>query len=214
MVYGYKGLSRLGDFDTWIRGQYGGHFQFLTIDGLFAGMLVMFTGLLLDLFPRTSKGSFIFESLTNFKRLLVMIALPVAAVVASVYWPLILVLPKLILTEDFTVEPTSKGDVATPFRIPLDIDLSLHGFPGPLLVLDFLLFEKKFSQETMQKYAPLLALCIGTTYAMWAEYCATKNNYFPYPFLTFSSLPIRVVIYATCTTFSVFVFRALNWLHQ
>ncbi|KAG8814491.1 hypothetical protein FRC17_001109 [Serendipita sp. 399] len=111
-------------------------------------------------------------------------------------------------------EPTSSTAAPALFRIPLDVDIPLHGLPGPLLLLDFFLFEAKFSRKVMTQGAPLLAASIGLTYSTWVEHCATKNGFFPYPFLTLSPFPVRVLIYTTCTAVSLFMLRAANGLHR
>jgi hypothetical protein len=106
----------------------------------------------------------------------------VSAVVAAVYWPMILILPQLMLAEmpvGGTVEPIGEPTSASApafFRIPLDIDMSLHGLPGPFLLLDFLLFEKKYSNRTSNVYAPMLAALVAMTYGTWVEYCSSING--------------------------------------
>lgn len=147
---------------------------------------------------------------------------------------MIMFLPQLMLSQLPTGEPTGEPtsmDAAAFFRIPFDVDMSLHGLPGPFLLLDFLLCEKKYSVKTLNIYAPMLAAAIGITYAIWVEYCASLNGSctsslftaqriftlprpVPYPFLTWSPFPQRVVIYAVCTSFSVLTFRLVNWLHN
>lgn len=221
MLYGYKSLGRLGNFDEWIRSQYGGHSQYLTIDGLFCAIFVMLLGLLGDLFPPQKphsksvdrEASNLVSRLTQLKRLVLLVALPVSVVVATVYWLMILFMPHLMLSDALATEPTVMGE-KTLFRIPLDIDLALHGFPGPFLLLDFFLYEEKFSKTTMDQYAPVLATLVSVFYASWVEYCASYNNIFPYPFLTLSPLPGRIAIYIGCTVFAVTMVRFVNWLHR
>jgi FAR-17a/AIG1-like protein len=62
------------------------------------------------------------------------------------------------------------------FRIPLDIDIPLHGLPGPFLLLDFFLFEQTFSRQAMDRLAPVLAVLLSVTYSSWVEYCASYNG--------------------------------------
>jgi hypothetical protein len=75
--------------------------------------------------------------------------------------------------------PLHEPTLDTPpfFRIPLDIDIPLHGLPGPFLLLDFFLFEKKFSRQAMDQLAPVLAVLLSVTYSSWIEYCASYNGY-------------------------------------
>lgn len=80
------------------------------------------------------------------------------------------------------------------FRIPADIDIPLHGLPGPFLLLDFLLFENKFSRRAINHIAPLLAVVLGVSYSSWVEYCASYNGYCEYlfhPFDLFSQKPLQ-----------------------
>jgi hypothetical protein len=88
---------------------------------------------------------------------------------------MILFMPHLMLSDALSTEPTAMGE-KTLFRIPLDIDLALHGFPGPFLLLDFFLFEEKFSKTTMDRHAPVLATLVSVIYSVWVEYCASYNN--------------------------------------
>lgn len=70
MVYGFKGLARL-EMDRWVQTQYGGHLQFLTIQGyggamtydmhtlilsprLAIALVTMVLSLLVDLLPSVS----------------------------------------------------------------------------------------------------------------------------------------------------------------
>ncbi|KAG5646688.1 hypothetical protein DXG03_002678 [Asterophora parasitica] len=50
MAFGFLSLSSLG-IHEWIQTQHGGHFQFLTIQGLAIAWLTMVAGLLSNLFP-------------------------------------------------------------------------------------------------------------------------------------------------------------------
>lgn len=99
--------------------------------------------------------------------------------IASIYWPLVLFLPTLILQpKGATSEPTSvPGASALDLvRIPLRVDLSLHAVPALSLLLDFLLFEPSYSnQQTTYGAAALSALCT-IWYGWWVERCASKNG--------------------------------------
>lgn len=150
---------------------------------------VMAGGLLQDITPRSM--SEIYRAVSQIKRFLLLLALPVrkipiicivlmfskiSIVVASVYWPLILFAPHLMVAQ----EPVNQPNLDAPpplFRIPLDIDIAMHGLPGPFLLLDFFLLENKFSKETVNKAGPILAAVIGSVYAVWVEYCASYNGF-------------------------------------
>lgn len=51
MIYGYNGLNNLPVISKFINEQYGGHFQYLTIQCLFIAIATTSSGLALDLFP-------------------------------------------------------------------------------------------------------------------------------------------------------------------
>lgn len=135
---------------------------------------VMLTGLLADVL-QTILPRQLFRGLLWIKRHLLLAALPMSVVVAGVYWPLILFAPHLILDSPISEEPDVEFSPPLLY-IPFHIDVSLHGLPGPFLLLDFLLFEKRFSRKTTSQYAPVLAACIGIIYSAWVEYCASHNG--------------------------------------
>lgn len=73
------------------------------------------------------------------------------------------------------MEDPITGAVA-PFRIPILVDLALHGLPGPFLLIDFLFCEAKYSQKMMDQTAPVLAVLCGVVYGIWVEYCGSSNG--------------------------------------
>jgi hypothetical protein len=100
----------------------------------------------------------------------------ISIIVAGVYWPMILFAPHLMIASIPNNQPNL--DAPPPlFRIPLDIDIPMHGLPGPFLLVDFFLLEKKFSKDTVNRSGPMLAAAIGSVYALWIEYCASYNGY-------------------------------------
>ena len=117
------------------------------------------------------------------------------------------------------------------FRIPLHVDLGMHALPGVALVLDFMIFEKRYSDKTARRYALPVAVLATVLYTSWAEHCAKingtckvsssemssrSNGYFlpvPYPFLN-TSFEIRLAIYAGATGIAYGSFRILNALHS
>ncbi|KAJ7343595.1 FAR-17a/AIG1-like protein [Mycena albidolilacea] len=197
MSYGYNALHGLG-INTWISSQYGGHFQYLTIQGLAVAWLTMVVGLLEDFFP-SIKG------VRAVKRGLFIVALPVATVISSIYWTLLLCAPNLILQE----MPSGES----PVWLPLRIDLSLHAVPCVALLADFMIFERKYGRKAIQYVAPALSLLCTLWYGWWVEYCASMNGTFPYPFLTLNPFEIRLRIYAGAGAVACLSFYALNALH-
>ncbi|KAL1740628.1 FAR-17a/AIG1-like protein [Schizophyllum fasciatum] len=208
MAYGYNSLSGL-PLDKYISTQYGGHSRFLTIQGLAAAFLTMILSLLNDLFPGIS-------ALRTTKRALMMVALPVSIVVSSIYWTLLNIAPFLLLAKEEPGEATpSSSEMLALMRIPFDIDLALHAVPAVSLLLDFFLFERKYSESAVRNGAPVAVVLSTIGYSSWAEHCAKHTNgVFPYPFLTESPFWGRVCIYAGAGAIAYFSFLRLNKLHR
>lgn len=207
MTYGFISLRRL-PMDGLIRAQKGGHFQFLTIQGLAVAWLTMVLSLGCDSLPS-------FAVLRTAKRASLMIALPLAFVISTVYWSLLLFLPSLILQRRLPglSESSSSSTLPELVWIPFNIDFPLHLAPVITLLADFFFFEKKYTKKQVQIGAPLVVLACGTCYACWVEYCASYNNTFPYPFLTENPLNIRVGIYIFVSFLAWGCFRLMNALH-
>ncbi|KAJ7063190.1 FAR-17a/AIG1-like protein [Mycena amicta] len=199
MAYGYRALHTLPISD-WISSQYGGHLQFLTIQGLVIAWMTMSVGALEDVFPFV-------PGLGSLKRGLFILALPVATIVASIYWTLILAFPHLILQ----AMPSQALESA---MIPLSIDLCVHAVPCLSLLVDFMFFERKYGQTAMVYVAPLLSLAFTVWYGWWVELCAQHNGTFPYPFLTLNPFEIRLRIYAGAGLVAWLWFYALNAVHK
>ncbi|KIY65647.1 hypothetical protein CYLTODRAFT_400128 [Cylindrobasidium torrendii FP15055 ss-10] len=182
--------------DIWIRTQYAGHMQFLTILGVLGTLACMSAAVLHDL-----TGLKAFHCA---KRILLKASMPTEAIIAGVYWSLLLFYPSLILP------PSNEGNIGETFSPPdIKVDMALHAVPGLALVLDFFLFETKFNKSVL----PLL-LGVTASYSCWAEFCASKNGFFPYPFLTLSPLPGRIGIYSAVTVIAWASFTGLNKLHS
>ncbi|KAF9023872.1 hypothetical protein BDZ89DRAFT_1069534 [Hymenopellis radicata] len=206
MVWGFQALQSL-PITALLETQYGGHFQFLTIQALFVSIFAMAVAALVDVFPSVS-------GLRTTKRALLMVAMPLESVVASVYWPLMMFLPYAILQAEAAEnsEPTFSTEMIKLARIPLPIDLALHAVPAASLLLDFILSEKKYSKSAESYAMPLVGAC-ALLYSSWAEYCASINGHFPYPFLTDNPFGIRVVIYAGASGIAYWSFHLVNHLH-
>ncbi|KAH7923523.1 hypothetical protein BV22DRAFT_578216 [Leucogyrophana mollusca] len=206
MAYGFLSLKSL-PIDEWISSQKGGHYQYLTIQGLATAWLTMVVSVACDILPPIS-------ALRRVKRALLMIALPLTVVISIVYWSLLLFFPNLILQKEILEnEPSSAPAVPNLVRIPLEVDLSLHAVPFMSMVADFMLFEQKYTKKQARYGAPLLVLLYGIWYASCVEYCATFNGMFPYPFLTENPFEIRVGIYLTVASLAWGCFRVINALH-
>lgn len=160
-----------------------------------------------------------------------MIAMPLAVVISSIYWSLILFAPSLILIQDpRSAEPSSAAPAI--FRIPLEVDLALHAVPGISLFLDFFLFEKRYSKKQALYGGSAVAIMSTVWYASWVEYFAKFNgtckssssvpnahlthilsNEVPYPFLN-DVLEVRASIYGGATLIALVSFWLLNAVHR
>lgn len=105
-----------------------------------------------------------------------MLALPLAVVIATIYWSLMFFMPELILMRSPIAEPSSSNAMPKLLRLPLSHDLALHAVPGAALILDFVLFEKKYGKSEVTFGAPLITVLAGLWYACWVEYCASYNG--------------------------------------
>ncbi|GJE95192.1 FAR-17a/AIG1-like protein [Phanerochaete sordida] len=209
MTYAWFELDHLPN-NAFVEKQKGGHFQFLTIQGLVVAWVTMVLSLSADLFPSV-------EVIRKAKRAVFMIAMPLATVISTIYWGLLLFMPHLILRapEKGEWQPqVPSDDVPDLLRVPIKLDLALHAVPGTALILDFFLFEVKYAKHTARYGGAIVAAIASFWYSCWVEYCASYNGTFPYPFLTFNPLSIRIAIYAGASTFAYLIFQVLNWVHS
>ncbi|EAU88605.2 hypothetical protein CC1G_04311 [Coprinopsis cinerea okayama7 len=219
MITAFRSLNTSA-VDAFIRNQYGGHLQYLTIQGLFIAIATMLIGVLTDVIPPLRHGGLILSdgpaSLRSFRRSLFIAAMPLAVIISSIYWTLLVFFPDLIIASDVsaTPEPTSSDAAPVPFRLPLSIDLGLHAVPALSLLLDFLVFEKKYSRKEVNIHVPVVVALYAVFYGLWVEHCASRNgNIFPYPFLTQNPLKVRIVIYAGAAFLAFGSFKLLNRVH-
>jgi hypothetical protein len=122
--------------------------------------------------------------LVRIKRLVLQVALPLAFVISSIYWTLLLLFPNMILqamppTSDSIVgadaEPSSSSATPVIARIPLNVDLALHLAPAITLVVDFFFFQPKFGAREVKR-TPLLMMGYALGYGSWVEWLATYNH--------------------------------------
>jgi hypothetical protein len=89
---------------------------------------------------------------------------------------LVIVIPHLILlSAPASPEEPSSSD-SQLYRIPIDIDISIHLVPAVSLLLDFFLVERKYTAYQLKYRAPLLAIATSLVFDLWMEYCASKNG--------------------------------------
>jgi hypothetical protein len=131
----------------------------------------------------------------------------VEVVVTLIYWPLMLFLPAALMQ---SFESEASSDVPQFYRIPLSLDLSLHAAPALALLADFTFFEAKYGKNATRYGAPVASLVFAVWYASCAEYFASFNGSFPYPFLTENTFPVRVAIYSGATTLALLSFWGMN----
>jgi hypothetical protein len=96
----------------------------------------------------------------------------VAVVVASIYWPLLLFHPELILIMD----PYSPPTAPALLYVSPSIDVALHAIPSITLLLDFMFFEKKYQRKEALYGAPVVTSLATVGYGCWVEYCASYNG--------------------------------------
>ncbi|KAF8831408.1 FAR-17a/AIG1-like protein [Lentinula edodes] len=206
MISGYHNLTKL-PINAFISTQYGGHLQYLTIQGLFITCATTLISLLMDLFPSVN-------ALKPLKRILLIIAMPLSITISSIYWPLLLLATQLIL-QNGSGEPSSSPHAPQPLlRIPLPMDLSLHAVPALTLLADFLLFEKKYTRKEIRYGGTGISVVYTVFYAWWVERCAGFNGgRFPYPFLTDNPFEIRLAIYVGAGMLAFSSFWLINRVH-
>ncbi|TEB31282.1 hypothetical protein FA13DRAFT_1764169 [Coprinellus micaceus] len=206
-----SGFVRIGNLkiDAFIQSQYGGHSQYLTIQGLWIAVATMILGVLLSIF------SFL-NFLRPLRRYLFVTAMPLSVVISSIYWTLLVFFPHLIVASiQQPGAPSSSSEAPAPFYLPLSIDLALHAAPAIALATDFFAFESKYTEKEVRTAVPTIMVAYTLFYSSWVEFCATKNDgNFPYPFLTISPPGVRLLIYAGAGVLGAVSFRVLNSLHS
>ncbi|KAF8163198.1 FAR-17a/AIG1-like protein [Crassisporium funariophilum] len=207
MSFGYHSLGGT-QIDKWIQNQYGGHSQYLTMQGLALAWLAMIASLLSDIFPSSQSSRLL-------KRYLVIIAMPLSVVISSIYWTLVIFFPQLIIqSQGDGMVPSASSEVPEMLHIPLPIDLALHAAPAVSLMADFFLFESRYDRNQVRVKAPMAAIAFALWYCVWVEHCGSNNDgIFPYPFLTQNPLEIRIGIYIAATLLAIASFKFINRLH-
>ncbi|KAF8557264.1 hypothetical protein OG21DRAFT_345094 [Imleria badia] len=205
MAWGWFSLLDNSTMRELMTTQKGGYFLYLTNQGLIIAWSSMSVGLFCDVFPSVAVARHV-------KRALLMVSLSLEFVISTIYWSLLLFLPHLILPPTPPSQPT-RGAAPEFLSLPLPIDLALHASPLFTLLIDFFVFESKFSKTYVHKAAPAVIMVFSVWYASFVEYSATSNRSFPYPFLTHTPFAIRVLIYATTAGIALGCFRTLNALH-
>ncbi|GAA5859325.1 hypothetical protein JCM8547_001985 [Rhodosporidiobolus lusitaniae] len=190
LSWSFRYLYTPGPLTDFMAQSFGGRWQFLTILSLAASWLTFAFSLLYDLLP--------LPLFARLKTSFAVLAVPVEGFVAAGYWGLTLYDPSLL-------NPPS-----AEFRLPLGVDMSIHGLPALYLWLDFLLFSPRFPSRVR----PLsLALIVTLAYSLWMELCASKNGAFPYPMFDALELKYRLGVYVVSVPLVVGLYGAANGVH-
>jgi len=185
----------------------GGRSHFLTMWGLFFSTLTFMLKSLSPLFPSGS-------TLRNVSKLSLAIALPLESVITTLYWPIILLVPQMMVDPDL-------GEIA----IPLSVDMALHLYPALLLWTEYFLFSERLSNpsngkiklaEGIQLRPLTLNVLISAAYVSRVElFCKLNSNIpLPYPFLNNYSFAIRLPIYIASAALSYTSFCLAECLHD
>ncbi|POW02453.1 hypothetical protein PSTT_11804, partial [Puccinia striiformis] len=141
--------------------------------------------------------------LRSFKKLSLAIALPVESAITSIYWPIIILNPKLMMPPDASM------------IMPLGMDLALHLYPALLLWIDYFAFSDRLKNpsngkirltESIQLSTFQLTVLVTVAYVSRVELSQKLDGFFlisnknfstkdPYPFLNDVNFPIRLAIY-------------------
>src|ERR1700722_8610264 len=90
------------------------------------------------------------------------------------YWTLLFIHPSLILIPEPQLTSPSSSIILA--RIPLSIDLAIHLAPALTLFADFVLLERKYTENAASYGAPLVVSLSTVWYSCWVEYCARFNG--------------------------------------
>ncbi|KNZ58836.1 hypothetical protein VP01_1851g4 [Puccinia sorghi] len=153
-------------------------------------------------------------ALRNVSRLSLAIALPLESVVTTLYWPIILLVPEMM------IDP-HQGQIT----IPLNVDLAVHLYPALLLWTEYFLFSDRFSNpsngkirlaEGIQLRPLTLNVLIAGAYVSRVEFvCSLNSNIpFPYPFLNNHGFAVRLPIYMASAALSYTFSSLAECLHD
>jgi hypothetical protein len=101
-------------------------------------------------------------------------------VISLIYWPLVILFPRLILQPAAAVSQSSvtahPAEIPPLMHIPLLVDLALHATPSLSILADFFLFESKYQWKDVQVGAPITTAVFALWYSLWVEHCAEING--------------------------------------
>ncbi|KAI0136307.1 FAR-17a/AIG1-like protein [Xylariales sp. AK1849] len=179
----------LNEWDTPMSKSFGGHYQFLTIIGLFTATLTFVVGLLADLT--------LSEQLFAVKNFLAVCAAPVEILITTLYWGLCAIDKSLVFPPEF--------------QLAILPDVGFHAAPGVLLALDLLLLSPPW---TIQAYSAAgLSLAFAFAYWFWVEYCFSQNGWYPYPIFDVLNTWQRALLFSFSALLMTGSTMALKWAY-
>ncbi|KAA1113275.1 hypothetical protein PGT21_027073 [Puccinia graminis f. sp. tritici] len=166
----------------------GGRTHFLTMWGLFFATVTFVLNIMMAIFRKNSR-------LRDLRKLTLAIGLPLESVITTLYWPIIILNPNMMMLSELELV------------IPLSVDLALHLYPAVLLWIDYLVFSDRFADSSSRKITLTkdihlsilqLTLLLTLAYVSRIELLCYFNSDIPlpYPFLNDVDFPVRVAIYS------------------
>ncbi|UZJ57387.1 hypothetical protein CBS101457_006707 [Exobasidium rhododendri] len=204
-TYAFQSLDEIAKLSgTDIEAMFGGHYQFLTILGLWVSRLGMGLALISDVMPSNNL-------LRKTKAMVCVAALPTETLISILYWSIMTISPDLLVPPLRVVDPDNPAQfIMKTVRIPLLADLSMHAAPAIFLLVDYLVFSPPFPKSIRPT---LISASVTISYCVWAEVCAYNNGNYPYPLLEVLSAPARLALYVACAAIFVGVLGVVRLLH-
>lgn len=195
--------ANMSGFD--VETQFGSHYQFLTVLGLWFSRLTTLFAISSDIYP-SSNG------MRKFKTMLMALTMPAEVLISMLYWPILLLDPSLLIPPRKVMNPDNPAQfIWETVRLPLLDDLAFHAAPAIFLVLDYLIFEPPFPQEI---HPAAVSAFSTAAYGIWVEICASKNGTYPYPLLGILSDVQRIGLYTVCAALFVGITTAITFAHK
>lgn len=129
-TYVFQNLHSISDISGInVELQFGGHYQFLTILGLWTSRLALILGVLSRLFPSV-------RYFGQAKILVCIAALPTETLISLLYWSILALDPSLLMPPRKIADPSNPAQfIWETIRLPLDLDLAMHLAPAIILLV-------------------------------------------------------------------------------
>jgi hypothetical protein len=188
-----------------IEEQFGSHYQFLTVLGLWFSRLTTLFAISSDITPASA-------GLLRIKTLLSALTMPAEILISMLYWPILFLNPELLIPPRKVADPLNPAQfIFETVRLPLLDDLSFHAAPAIFLLIDYLAFQPPFPKEIRPAF--ISALSTGL-YATWVQICHAKNGTYPYPLMAVLSDVQRLGLYLVCAMVFVAITLSVTALHK